>query len=387
MNKYIGLPPVFRKLMSDLGIRSDKFDFIKFNTAPNATTSEIGTLIYNDTDGTLDLKISNDVTMQIGQEQLKRVLNKTGSTITNGSIVYINGSQGNRPTIAKTSINTQSTAKVDGVATEDILNNEYGFICTSGIVRGLNTKDLGEGTPIYASNNGAFTAVEPLDGLRRHVIGVVIKDHVNDGWILVDHDESIYMLGNLVNATYALFENTGYLKFVGTPIYDDLPPNPIIRSRTTGSNNPTPTVFVGTIQQYTFAVNDFVSDNLELIHTYREGTDLRVHMHFATNGVNTNDRYIKFEFEYTIANGLTAFPSAQTLSAEYLIPANTPDRTHYIVPLGTISGVGLKIGAVICYNIRRTASAGTAPTSNPFGLQVSSHHEVDSLGSRQLYIK
>lgn len=201
------------------------------------------------------------------------------------------------------------------------------------------------------------------------------------------------VFGNVTDSNYAEFENTGFLKFYGDGgSYNDIPPNPIIKSKVGGGGVPTLTSFVGNIEQYTFAVDDYVYDNFEMSHQYEEGTDLELHVHWATNGTETVDKYVKYEYEYTIANaGATPtfdeFSTAIQISKESIIPAYTASRAHYITSVGVISGTGIKIGAVIAYRLKRIASSGTAPSNSPFVLQAGCHIKQNTLGSRTRYTK
>jgi hypothetical protein len=170
-------------------------------------------------------------------------------------------------------------------------------------------------------------------------------------------------------------------------VYDDLPPVPLLSAKS-AAVQPTLATFKGNISQYTFdTVNDEVSGASEVTHKYKEGTNIQAHIHWATNGVDTTDRYVKWELEYTIANGFEYFSNSVVISDEHLIPANTPDRTHIISSIGVIPGADVLIGAYICWRLRRIPSAGASPTNNPFGLAVGFHVEMDTIGSRQLYVK
>lgn len=201
------------------------------------------------------------------------------------------------------------------------------------------------------------------------------------------------VFGNVTENNYAEFENTGFLQFNGSAgSYNDVPPNPIIKSKVGGSGVPTLTTFVGNIEQYTFAVNDYVYDNFEFLHEYEEGTDFEMHLHWATNGVDTTDRYVKFEYEYTVSNSAATptfyqFPSSTVISAEIMIPANTPDKTHIKSTIGLEDGTGLKIGAILAYRLKRISASGTAPSNNPFVLQAGCHIKQDTGGSRTRYTK
>ena len=194
--------------------------------------------------------------------------------------------------------------------------------------------------------------------------------------------------GDIESGNYTEFESDGTIRFKGdATVWNDLPPNPIIRSRTPSSNNPTLATFKGNIDQYRFAVNDYVSDNFEIMHEYKEGTDLVMHIHWANNGEETAEKFVKWELEYTIANAFDEFSEPITISGEFSVPASTPDRTHFVSGIGVIGGEDLKIGAVISYNIKRIASEGNAPAVNPFGLQVAPHIQIDTVGSRQIFTK
>ena len=52
-------------------------DFLTFNTSPTGVPTTEGTLSWNNTDWTAELKLKGwNVTLQIGQEMVKRVVNK-----------------------------------------------------------------------------------------------------------------------------------------------------------------------------------------------------------------------------------------------------------------------------------------------------------------------
>lgn len=206
------------------------------------------------------------------------------------------------------------------------------------------------------------------------------------------HDKNKF--GNIREGNYSEFEDDGTYKMVGdATVWNDLPPSTLSVQKLGGAGaDPLLAAFVGNTQQYTFAVNDLVpAVETEVLHEYKEGTNLSIHLHWATNGVDGTDRAVKWQVEYTFANGSSsgtyAFPSTTTASAEITIPANTTDRTHFISNIGTVNGSSLKIGAYIITAVSRIASAGTAPSNNPFCLALGYHAEQDTLGSRQVFTK
>ena len=181
---------------------------IQFDTTPVATTVTEGMLQWNATDGTLDLGMNGgNIKMQLGQETFTKVRNNTGATINNGTVVYFNGSLGNRPTIDKARSDIDSTSRAQGLLTEDLADNTDGFITTSGYVRQIKTDYTGagiwgttwvEGDLLFVSKTdaGVITNVEPATPHHADIIGTVgIVGAVGIGSILVNIDRHLRLEG------------------------------------------------------------------------------------------------------------------------------------------------------------------------------------------------
>jgi len=194
-------------------------DYINFNTAIVTEPTGLGNMYWDNKYSTVSINLSNDVVLQVGQEQLIKAVNSTGTTIANGKLVHVIGALGNKPKIELSDMTDLTQDCILGMATEDILNNENGFVCTSGIVRGLNTTGIAEGTRLYASSNGDYTTTVPTYGYRRFPIGMVIKEHGTDGWILVKINEIPYMFGDIPNGDYSAFDGTGNLTMNNNSLY------------------------------------------------------------------------------------------------------------------------------------------------------------------------
>lgn len=159
----------------DLGAHSLTSDAVQFNIGATPRTNAEGLLQWNATDGTLDLGMSGgDITQQIGQELFAKVRNDSGGTISNGQVVYISGRTGIYPDVKLAISNVESTSRVLGVATQDILDtgNKFGFVTTFGYVRGIKTNYSGSGDwgttwktgdLLYVSKTvaGQLTNIEP----------------------------------------------------------------------------------------------------------------------------------------------------------------------------------------------------------------------------------
>lgn len=377
-----------------------KFDYVDFDPDVGVPDDKVSGRVYWDEDNhTLSVDMNDHVSLQIGQEMHLWAVNKSGSTALNGTVVTITGSQGMRPKFGfSNSADIESTEKTIGMVTEDILNNDEGYVAVHGSVRDLDTSDWVEGTFLYLdpSNPGGLTSTRPEYPNYSLEVGIVTTSHINKGVILLTL-RRCFLGGDIVQSNCDgtardLHFITGTEKtwVNDTPTWNDLTPNPIRRSGVSAANQPDLANFRGNIQQYSFKVGDLVEDNLELLHEYKEGTSFDIHLHWSNNGSDDTDRYVKWEIEYSVANSVTTnneFGNSIVISSEILIPADTPDRHHFRNDIGLINGSSLKIGSLIVYRLRRIASTGTAPTGNPFGLQVSCHIQQDTAGSRQEVFK
>jgi hypothetical protein len=216
-----------------------------------------------------------------------------------------------------------------------------------------------------------------------------------DTTIFPNNDGDIVEMGTRATGDFTRVEADGTVSFQGeATVWNDII-MAFDSARVPAANAPTWASFVGNLKAYTFGVNDFVEVTAEMQHQYKEGSDFEIHIHWATNGTDGTDRAVKWEVEYTIAsmdNPQTTgvgevFPVPTVVSAEQVIPADTPSLTHMYVDIADIVGTNCKIGEIIKLRVRRIAAAGTAPSSDPFGFQIGIHYEGDTVGSRTEYTK
>ena len=196
----------------NLGENGIQLGNLEFDNSPTNIPTTAGSLVWNDSDGTLDLKLKGgNVTLQIGQEQVSRVVNKTATNITllesNYQAVRVTGAQGQRLKVdLALATNDLLSAETIGLVTETIANNQEGFITTSGLVRGINTtgslqsETWADGDIIYLSPTtaGNITNVKPTAPNHMVIIGYVVYAHVNQGTIFVKVDNG-YEINELHN--------------------------------------------------------------------------------------------------------------------------------------------------------------------------------------------
>lgn len=159
---------------------------IDFDTTGTPIHQE-GRLFYDSDNCTLTLyNDESEVSLQVGQEQYVRVRNNTSNDITNGSVVRINGAQGDNATISLASADSEINAQVIGLATHTIEPNQLGYVTTYGIVNGLNTIGFAAGDEIHLSTtSGEFTTGLINSPNYRVTVGHVLRSHQNEGRVLV----------------------------------------------------------------------------------------------------------------------------------------------------------------------------------------------------------
>jgi hypothetical protein len=185
---------------------------IEFDTTPTNIPTAAGSMVWNDTDGTVDLKLKGaNVTLQIGQENVIRVVNKTATNINlleaNYQAVRVTGAQGQRLKVDLAQATTDAlSAETIGLVTETINNNQEGFITTSGLIRNVNTtgslqsETWADGDILYLSSTtaGQLTKVKPTAPNHLVIIGYVVSAHATQGSIFVKVDNG-YELNELHN--------------------------------------------------------------------------------------------------------------------------------------------------------------------------------------------
>ena len=164
-------------------------DYIDFNTAFTGATLPAGRLQWDNGNGTLVLGLKGGISnIELGLENMALCFNDEATTLTAGTVVYVSGSQGNRPKI-KRAIATSDGYSVTtlGVVSESIASGAEGFVTTFGMVNNLNTIGYSGGTPIWLSptDAGGYTAVKPQGPYHTVLIGYVVRVHASVGSIFV----------------------------------------------------------------------------------------------------------------------------------------------------------------------------------------------------------
>jgi hypothetical protein len=119
---------------------------------------------------------------------LQQVRNQTGSSVAAGSVVYINGATGNKPTIALAiATGDPTSAQTLGMVQTTIANNGVGYVVVIGTCGNLDTSAYTEGQQLYLSGTvaGGVTTTKPYAPTHLVYIGIVTRQHPTLGTIEV----------------------------------------------------------------------------------------------------------------------------------------------------------------------------------------------------------
>jgi hypothetical protein len=189
--------------------------------------------------------------------------------------------------------------------------------------------------------------------------------------------------------SFSNFEADGtYVMVGGATVWNDIQ-WVVETGKVPASSAPDWSTFNTDFSAFQFKAGDYMDiGSQELIHSYKEGTDLNPHIHWATGGTNADARAVKWDLVYTwcrmdaTSPYTEVFSAPLTLSKEVTLQAGVTALSHIYTDMGDISGAGVSVGTQLKFRLRRQTAVGTAPTTNPFALQVGVHVEEDTIGSR-----
>lgn len=146
-----------------------------------------------------------------------------------------------------------------------------------------------------------------------------------------------------------------------------------------------------TFKIWKFQENDEVFFTCQLPHSYKEGTDIKAHLHWtpADRGNEENGNDVDWRLDYSWANQDGTFPSSATVAM--LDTCDGADDKHQMTTTVTISGTGKTVSSMVVCRLYRDPTndtwVGITAVQSPGILEFDFHHEVDTLGSRQELVK
>jgi hypothetical protein len=214
------LTPTITIATADGGVQGD---FMQLNTGAGEANA-VAKIYWNSTEGTADLGLmGGQVILPIGQKQVARVLNNSGTTFTKAGyqVVKITAAQGQRLAVGLAQANNDANSTDTlGLVAENIANNQEGFITTSGLITNVDTtgdlqlEDWNDGDILYLSPTtpGAITKVKPIAPQHTIIVGFVVYAHQNNGKIFVKVDNG-YELDELHNVRITAVADNNILQY------------------------------------------------------------------------------------------------------------------------------------------------------------------------------
>ena len=367
--------------------------YIQFNLTFDDGSAE-GRLQWNQEDGALEFGMpGGEVNLQIGQEMLVRARNTEGITIQNCQAVFINGATGNVFEINTPIASNLSEAPLTfALATENITNNNLGYITFSGLVRGCDTSAWNEGDVIYLSDTeeGNLTNIRPIAPNMSVVIGIVRRSHQTEGEIGVKPvvvqrlslSSDVYPGGLINNAILFWNTITSRHEYTTTPTLDNL--------TVLGNINATGNIYGELINaRIDLQVNGTNLSSTNLNHT--SGSDLvgipvlngasYQSLHESHNLFNSAGRITGGTISegagstINVSSG-TGFIRAEDNDIAELMSFDWEEGTGFVVPTNTIMYYGIDYNSGNPIVINMTTEAWDLDTQFPLGSVINQAGEL-----------
>lgn len=184
------------------------------------------------------------------------------------------------------------------------------------------------------------------------------------------------------------FEADGTLKFNGSAtVVDDI--NMTLVPPAGGGAAPAIIAFNGDARLDCYAFSgtgptpDEIHSSLEVLHGYKEGSDITMHLHWFP--INTTVANVKWQLRYTWFNPGSVPGAATTVT---VVSATSGVAWQEQVSAFTISGAGKLMGSRFVYTLFRDAvDAQDTYAFNAAVTDMGIHYEKDTIGSRTTLTK
>ncbi len=142
-----------------------------------------------------------------------------------------------------------------------------------------------------------------------------------------------------------------------------------------------------TYKVYKFLKNDEVHFTCQIPHNYKEGSDIKPHIHWTPcdRGNEENGNTVGWKIDYSWANSDAVFASSTTVDLSHACSGT--DDQHEMTDSGTITGTNKDISGVLQIRLYRSDTnaddtwVGATTALSPAILEFDLHYEIDSLGS------
>ncbi len=142
-----------------------------------------------------------------------------------------------------------------------------------------------------------------------------------------------------------------------------------------------------TFKVYKFLKNDEVFFTCQIPHNYKEGSDIKPHIHWTpgNRGNEENGNNVGWKMDYSWADRNVTFGASATVSLTDA--CSGIDDQHEKTASGNITGTNKTISSMLVVRLYRSDTGaddtwvGATSALSPILLEFDIHYEIDSLGS------
>ena len=174
-------------------------------TSTAAPSYSEGRVWYDSTEKALAFyNDSSALAVHVSQDLIFKVINNTGSTIPNGSPVYITGTSSGQtyPNVALARADVAATSSVIGLTNGAIANGAFGYVTSQGTIDNVNTSTFTVGQVLYLSpySAGQLMNTIPPTGITVQV-GVATYIDSSAGHIYVKQTTPLAVPASIITGT------------------------------------------------------------------------------------------------------------------------------------------------------------------------------------------
>lgn len=374
------------------------FVFFLFFLVPFMTNAQVGI-------GTTDPKSTFEVNGTFGQK-VNTITTTTVLDNTFGSVIICNnGSTAITVTLPDATVctgrvytikrNATSTANVTIAGTIDGVTNLVLLNSSDSVLLFSNGSEWKAATNSNSTSSWSVNGNTGTNAAANFVGTTDAKDLVlktnNTSRVNVS-SAGVTKIGDVTAGNDTKIEADGSLMFEGNAtVWDDLRV-----SMDNGSSSATLGYFPGDssggqIWYFKDASGlETLSFQAQLPHSYKEGTNIYPHIHWTPKASEPGN--VEWNLDYTWVNYDATTPLAFPATATSTVVATGPfvQRTHLITSLasGGLNGAGKKVSSILICRIWRNSANSADTYSNDAGLlSLDFHYQIDTVGSREEYVK
>ena len=145
----------------------------------------------------------------------------------------------------------------------------------------------------------------------------------------------------------------------------------------------------GLVASFASTPDQYIYFNAQMPHQWKEGTDIHPHIHWVlpVSGAGGGAENVKWDLTYSWANIDSVFPveSSQTVTVDV---QNDVIHDHMFDDVGAaISGTGKTFSSMLICSLKRDVSVANDYASAAYLVEFDFHYEIDTMGSRQEFVK